>query len=163
MSYSNYGGRGVTVCQEWHNFENYLTWYNKYHVEGWEVDKDIKGSLEYSPQFCLFVPPEINMLLSNLRRKDNVAKGVYFEKESGKFKAQLSIVENGKKKRLNLGRFNNVQDAYDRYLECKRNWMLVQAGRYVISGNMAGEVFVHTLMIANNLREYLKTGEINDK
>ena len=154
--YSAYGGRGVTVCDEWHKFNNFLKWYNDNYVDGWEVDKDIKGGKEYSPDSCLFVPAEINMLLSNLRRTDNIAKGVYFEKESGKYKAQLSIVENGRKKRKNLGRFKDIESAYQRYLECKKDWMLVQAGYYTISFGMSGEVFRYVSMIAENLKQYLE-------
>lgn len=59
-AYSNYGARGVTVSDEWHNFQNFAAWYysnrpddgKKYHV-----DKDIKcdGNKIYSPDTCLFV------------------------------------------------------------------------------------------------------------
>lgn len=59
-NYHRYGGRGVTVCREWLNFQNFAEWYHKSKPEEegvWEVDKDIKidGNLIYSPDTCAFV------------------------------------------------------------------------------------------------------------
>lgn len=52
--------KGCTVCEEWHNFQNFAEWYyqnlpdkeNKY-----QIDKDIKfsGNKLYSPDTCLLV------------------------------------------------------------------------------------------------------------
>lgn len=60
--------KDVTVCEEWHNFQNFGDWVNKnYNTEtmlGWELDKDIlvKGNKVYSPETCCFVPLEINKI-----------------------------------------------------------------------------------------------------
>ena len=32
---------GCTVCEEWHNFQNFKAWFDKWNVEGYELDKDI--------------------------------------------------------------------------------------------------------------------------
>lgn len=56
--YKNYGGRGVTICNEWKNdFKCFFDWAIK---NGWrkglELDKDILGNgLIYSPSNCCFV------------------------------------------------------------------------------------------------------------
>lgn len=60
--YKTYGGRGVTVCQEWHNYQNFLDWSL---ANGWkpglQIDKDIKGDgMLYSPKNCCFVTGEVN-------------------------------------------------------------------------------------------------------
>ena len=52
--------RGVTVCEEWHNYQNFALWYkNNYPDDGndYALDKDIKvdGNKVYGPDFCLFV------------------------------------------------------------------------------------------------------------
>lgn len=56
-AYKRYGGRGVTVCKEWHNYQNFLDWcLNNGWIKGLHIDKDIKGNgLLYSPSTCKFV------------------------------------------------------------------------------------------------------------
>jgi len=65
QSYRRYGGRGVSVCEEWLNFQNFAKWYHENkpkHDDDWEVDKDIKidGNMVYSPNTCLFVTARKN-------------------------------------------------------------------------------------------------------
>lgn len=60
----------VTVCKDWHNFQNFAEWYSlkaevfEGHVVGrLHVDKDILSggmSRVYSPETCCVVPQEIN-------------------------------------------------------------------------------------------------------
>lgn len=63
-SYKNYGGRGVSVCDEWrNNYQSFLDWSL---ANGWspglEIDKDIKGNgLLYSPETCCWVTGLVNM------------------------------------------------------------------------------------------------------
>lgn len=57
--------RDVTVCDEWHNFQNFAEWYNENHPNdggSYHLDKDIKipGNRIYSPEACMFVTPENN-------------------------------------------------------------------------------------------------------
>jgi hypothetical protein len=63
LSYKYYGGRGVTVCDEWKDsVEAFYDWsMNNGYQAGLELDKDIlgDGSL-YSPGTCCFVTPEEN-------------------------------------------------------------------------------------------------------
>jgi hypothetical protein len=61
---------GCSVCDEWHNFQNFADWFCQYFVEGCDLDKDIlSGSVKiYSPATCLFVTPEENSLEVNGKR-----------------------------------------------------------------------------------------------
>lgn len=51
--------KGVTVCKDWHNFQNFAEWHKVNHVTGYHLDKDIKqqGIIDkiYSPETCCFV------------------------------------------------------------------------------------------------------------
>jgi len=49
--------RECSVCEEWHNFQNFTDWFNENYVEGKHLDKDIKikGNKTYSPEACSFV------------------------------------------------------------------------------------------------------------
>lgn len=51
-----------TVCDKWLNFQDFAEWFDKHHVEGYHLDKDIKvkGNRIYSPDTCMFVTPEAN-------------------------------------------------------------------------------------------------------
>ena len=127
------------ICDEWLIFDNFVNWYkdNYYEIEGEAMclDKDIlvKGNKLYSPETCIFVPNSINVLFtkSDIVR-GNLPIGVYYEKDSNKFKSQLSYQEyrGGKKKRKNLGRFNTPEEAFLKYKEEKERYIKTVADRY---------------------------------
>lgn len=62
-AYHRYGGLGVTVCEEWLDFQTFARWYNANHVEGWSMDKDCLGGVIYGPETCIYVPEQINQTL----------------------------------------------------------------------------------------------------
>lgn len=65
--YPNYGAMGVTVCKEWHVYENFYDWFKDNYIKGFSLDKDIavEGNKEYSPTCCSFVPLSINSLFAH--------------------------------------------------------------------------------------------------
>lgn len=67
-SYKDYGGRGVTVCDEWKNsFEIFRDWsLNNGYKEGLEIDR-INNNGSYEPSNCRFVTHKEN----NRNRGDN--------------------------------------------------------------------------------------------
>lgn len=68
-SYKNYGGNGVTVCEEWLNSPDaFILWCEENgYKEGLVLDKDILSdklglsNKQYSPDTCQFITPEENM------------------------------------------------------------------------------------------------------
>ena len=72
-SYNN-----CTVSVEWHNYQNYATWYHKNFVDDYEIDKDIISGVVYSESNCLFIPREINSFFNlNKSRRGFCPVGVY--------------------------------------------------------------------------------------
>lgn len=63
QAYSRYGGNGVTVCKEWHDFQVFAQWFSDNSVEGYVMDKDLMGGRYYSPSTVIFVPDQINQIL----------------------------------------------------------------------------------------------------
>jgi hypothetical protein len=72
ISYKNYGGRGVEMCNEWKDSpEVFIRWglENGWQI-GLELDKDIKGNgMLYSPETCLFVTRKVNGNNRRVNRK----------------------------------------------------------------------------------------------
>ena len=65
MRERDFAYRDCEVCSEWKDYENFRVWYDKNYVAGYQLDKDIikKGNKVYCPEFCCFVPREINLLI----------------------------------------------------------------------------------------------------
>lgn len=61
-SYKTYGGRGITICDEWlTNFESFMEWSlnNNYEI-GLEIDR-IDGNKGYSPDNCQYISKTENV------------------------------------------------------------------------------------------------------
>ena len=73
---------GCTVCDEWHNYQNFADWYDKNYYDIGEgrmhLDKDIihKGNRVYSPDSCLFVPQRINMIFMHKGKESDLPTGI---------------------------------------------------------------------------------------
>lgn len=67
-AYSQYGGRGVTVCDEWQDFQVFAQWFSENNVEGWVMDKDLHGGMLYSPDTVIFIPDQVNQILKCYER-----------------------------------------------------------------------------------------------
>lgn len=116
--------KGVTVCEEWHNFQNYAKWYeenyNPEFMEGWELDKDvlIKGNKIYSPDTCCFIPKEINTLFTKRQNKrGNYPIGVI--KKLNRFQAIMAESNST----VNLGSFKTSEEAFRAYKTAKEDYI----------------------------------------
>ena len=118
--------KDVTVCEEWHNFQNFAGWcysqkffsFVEKNGRSYHLDKDIlvKGNKVYSPETCCFVPNEINVLLITTRpKKEKYPKGISYLKKCGKFNARLSVGGS----MIYLGLFKNLEEAFGAYKEAK--------------------------------------------
>lgn len=121
------------VDNEWHNFQNFKEWYlkNYYQVndEKMNLDKDIlfKGNKVYSPNTCIFVPREINTLfIQSNRIRGKYPVGVYFKKDSNKFKAQCKR----RNEVIHLGYFDTAEDGFYAYKEYKEKYIKEVADNY---------------------------------
>lgn len=57
--YDNYGGRGITICDEWNEFESFMEWsLNNGFADGMSLDRiDVNGN--YEPGNCRWVSWEV--------------------------------------------------------------------------------------------------------
>ena len=122
---------GITCCDEWLSFANFLEWVNKEvdykgKPEGMCLDKDItiKGNKMYSPEACSFVPRDVNMLLNDHgAARGDWPVGVYYKKSSGCFVALLSTLG----RRKSLGHYSTPEDAFAAYKVAKEAQIKVVA------------------------------------
>lgn len=109
---------GCNVCDEWLNsFMAFREWMRAQEWEGKQLDKDLIGDGKmYLPDNCLFVSQALNSFFtdSGASRGEHPI-GVYWVKQSGKYKAQIRV--NGKQK--NLGFFTSPDEAHAAWYNAK--------------------------------------------
>ena len=52
-----------TVCDDWHNFQNFCDWFKSNYKDGLELDKDtlVSGNKVYGPSTCVFISKHENL------------------------------------------------------------------------------------------------------
>ena len=129
--------QGCTVAEEWHNFQNFAQWYNdncyKVGNEKMELDKDIliKNNKIYSPNTCILVPHDINILFL----KRNASRGQYPIGVS-EYKNNTSIVYKAtckntlSNKSVHLGYYPTPEKAFEIYKKFKEKYIKEVADKY---------------------------------
>lgn len=112
---------GVLNC--FSDFQEFATWcqeqygYLERENNGkfWSLDKDLRTDKRvYSPESCMFIPNEVNTVFINCKKFNDLPLGVYFDSNSGKYKAQIRGV--GKR---NLGLFESDSQAHKMWQHAK--------------------------------------------
>lgn len=129
-AYYLYGARGVYVCEEWHNFQNYADWFGINMLENsasLQVDKDIlfSDNLVYSPETCVAVPNYINNTFKSVPESD---KPLGVSKSSGTKNYQASIKYNNEGRFL--GNFPTIEEAHKAWQMAKIECLADLCKRY---------------------------------
>lgn len=146
--YVSYGGRGVTVCKEWFNFQNFAEWYYKQRsplppdVE-YQLDKDLKGGEIYSPDTCILIPKSLNVALQTSRPSGNskLSTGIRFIKDCNKYVAQVSCANKsivGESMKLSGTHRSTLSEAKQDYIKLKY-YELGVVSEYLLSKNLITE------------------------
>ena len=118
-NYNDYGGRGITICDEWKN--DFKSFYDWSILNGYEENKSlsidrIDNDGNYEPSNCRWTTKTIQSRNQRIR-KDNTSgyKGVSYHKRDEKYRAYIYI----KSKRIDLGSFLTAVEgaiAYNNYI-----------------------------------------------
>ena len=121
---------GCEVSENFKSYEYFYEWCNKqigFGNDGRHLDKDllIKGNKVYSENTCVFIPKEINSLLTKrtASRGEHLI-GVYYHKIANAFVSQVS---KNKGKPEHLGLFNTETEAFSAYKQAKEAFVKEQA------------------------------------
>ena len=89
--YVGYGGRGITVCEEWLDVRNFVAWADITYIEGMTLDR-IDNDKGYSPENCRWVN-KITQSLNQRVAKNNTSGyiGVYWFSKKRIWVASISI------------------------------------------------------------------------
>jgi hypothetical protein len=110
------------VCDEWHYFSNFKEWFDLNYITDYHLDKDIikKGNKCYCPEYCCFVPHEINNIFTKVdRNRGNLPIGVTQYKGDNFFVAKIRKYG----KEIYLGTFSDVQSAFMEYKKHKEAYI----------------------------------------
>ena len=124
---------GCEVSNNFKSYEYFYEWCNKqvgFSSEGWHLDKDllIKGNKVYNENVCVFIPQDINLLLTKCTasRGEHLI-GVSWCKRNKAFKATVS---KNKGKQKNLGLFKTELEAFNAYKQAKEAFIKERANNW---------------------------------
>lgn len=106
---------GCSVAEEFRRFQDFMRWATVqagYGAESAQLDKDllVKGNRVYGPDLCLYIPRELNIVLTNsAAARGDLPIGVHVYQ--GAYRAGLSV--GGKTK--HLGTFATPEEAFIAY------------------------------------------------
>ena len=124
---------GCEVSDKFKSYEYFYEWCNKqigFSNKDWHLDKDllIKGNKVYNEDSCVFIPKEVNTLLTKreaLRGEHLI--GVCWSTTNKAFKAQVS---KSKGKSEHLGYFKTEIEAFNAYKQAKESFIKEQANEW---------------------------------
>lgn len=137
---------GCVVDPIWHNFQTFAGWYCNHpnYNKGYHLDKDIiiEGNRIYGPQYCTLVPEVINNLFrEHGERSKNRELPIGIYKHGDKFQVEY----NG----TYYGTCNTVEEATQKYIDCKRNYILQILYQYKY--NLDADVYYAMYALAHSI------------
>ena len=124
---------GCEVSDKFKSYEYFYEWCHKqvgFDNQGWHLDKDllIKGNRVYNEYSCVFLPNEINLLLTKrTASRGEYLIGVSWHKRDKVFRAMVS---RNKGKQEYLGHFDTEIEAFNAYKVAKEAFVKEQANEF---------------------------------
>ncbi len=117
--YNDYGGRGITICEEWKN--DFMTFYEWARSNGYEENKGlsidrINNDGNYEPDNCRWTTRVTQGRNRRIHKNNKTGyKGVSFVKDRNKYMSYITVDKNG----VFLGNFQTAVEgaiAYNNYI-----------------------------------------------
>lgn len=128
---------GCTVSDNFKHYSFFYEWCQNQvgfgnkdeNSNSWHLDKDllVKGNKVYSEDICVFIPPEVNLLLTKRdSKRGEFPIGVSWHKSNKTFCAYCSTTEKDK----HLGTFPTPEQAFQAYKTFKESYIKQVAEQY---------------------------------
>ena len=106
--YYKYGAKGITICDEWHDYLNFKKWaLSNGYKDSLTIDR-IDGQKSYTPDNCRWTDYTAqNTNLGMLKNNTSGYKGVSWSKKDRKWQVVISI----KNKSVRVGGFSDIIEA----------------------------------------------------
>ena len=117
--YNYYGGRGITICEEWKN--DFMSFYNWAISNGYEENKGlsidrIDNDGNYCPENCRWTTQTIQTRNQRIYKNNKSGyKGVSYTKKTDRYRAKICVND----KQIHLGYFLTIVEgaiAYNNYI-----------------------------------------------
>ena len=108
-AYKNYGGRGITVCEEWIDTRTFIKWAEATHpnIEGYTLDR-IDNDKGYSPENCRWATKQTQILNQRISgRNTSGFVGVYWSILKSRWISHITV----KSKQRSIGTFKTIEEA----------------------------------------------------
>ena len=116
----SYSGCSVSDdFKQYHVFHEWVVNQYGYNNHRWELDKDVlcPGNKIYSAESCVFIPHELNSLITPITTKK--FHGVTWHKRDKIYIAKITK----KNKGVEIGRFSTIEEASQAYVNAKQSYI----------------------------------------
>lgn len=121
--------RGCSVDSRWHNYQKFCEWSsNEVFREGYVLDKDllVHGNKVYGPDTCIYLPNELNCIISERHHRGDLPVGV--SRLNDRYKSKVFVASCQRDGRpYNLGHFKTAEEAFNTYKKIKEEYVKERA------------------------------------
>ena len=105
--YQSYGGRGISVCTDWQDLANFVSWAESTYIEGMTMDR-INNDGNYEPTNIRWTNKTTQAVNQRIQKNNTSGfVGINWYKITSKWVSKIKV----NKVDINLGYFNSIEDA----------------------------------------------------
>lgn len=106
-NFPNYGGRGITVCEQWLKFENFYEDMGQRPNPSLTIER-VDNNKGYFPENCIWATKEVQARNTRIHKNNTSGySGIRWRKRNKKYEVQICV----KRNLISLGSFDDIAEA----------------------------------------------------